>query len=125
MSITSAMGAVVNNGKVLVLRDRRGRDTLAGGQIDKGEKPSKAAFREIHEETGLKVKILKKIWAKTSTYGRKGKKRAKVFLAKVSKKAAKRIKLSYEHVKFAWLSFKKAVKTLIPRHAKAVRQLAY
>ena len=123
MSITSAMGIIVRNGKVLVLRDRRGRDTLAGGQIDKGEKPSKAALREIQEETGLKVKILKRMWKNTAKYGRKNKKRARIFLARVSKRMAKRIKLSFEHVKYSWMSIKKAVKNLIPRHAKAVKAL--
>lgn len=47
----------------LIERHRAGRHyfTFPGGGVDKGETPEEAAIREMDEETGLQVKIIRKI----------------------------------------------------------------
>jgi 8-oxo-dGTP pyrophosphatase MutT (NUDIX family) len=118
------MGIILNTqGSVLILKDRRKRWTLAGGQIDKHESQTKALLREVREETGLKIKLLKKLWKTTKKYGKKNKKRAKVFLSLISKKASRKLKLSFEHLKAKWVKPKMAFKKLITRHAKALKSL--
>lgn len=45
----------LDDGRVLVLRNRRGSWTLPGGRARRGEKLRQAAVREAFEETGLVV----------------------------------------------------------------------
>lgn len=124
MKISSVMSIILNSsGSILILKDRKRRWTLAGGQIDKHESQTQALLREVKEETGLKIKLLKKLWKTTKRYGKKNKKRAKVFLSLVSKKASRKLKLSFEHLKAKWVKPKAALKMLIPRHAKALKAL--
>jgi len=61
--IVAAHGAIQHNGKVLTIR-RSGNDEwmagkwdFPGGKIDIGETAEMALKREVHEETGLKVKV--------------------------------------------------------------------
>jgi len=124
MKISSVMSIILNtSGHILILKDRRKRWTLAGGQIDKNESPVQALLREVKEETGLKIKLLKKLWTSTKKYGKKSKKRAKIFLSLISKKAIRKLKLSFEHLKAKWVKPKVALGKLIPRHAKALKAL--
>jgi 8-oxo-dGTP pyrophosphatase MutT (NUDIX family) len=119
MKATSAMVAIKKGKKILILKDsKRGRWTLPGGQIDKGETAKQGAAREVKEESGVKIKIQKKS-CKTKKYN-KGRKKAVVFSAK-AKKA--KVQLSHEHESFKWISPKKAIKKLINRHALAVLTL--
>jgi len=113
MKPTSAFSFVKSKGKVLVIKDRLGRWTLPGGQIDKGESAKKAAKRETFEETGLKI-LLKKKKKKTKKY-KKNKKKGIVYRAIT--KGRNIVALSFEHVKFKWVSLEKAVDMLIIRHA--------
>lgn len=56
---------VVNNDKLLVMkRDKFGKEyyTLVGGHIEPGEHPEQALLREIHEETGVSVKIVRQVY---------------------------------------------------------------
>ena len=63
----SAGGIVVNNGKVLLIKNAALRDPKKAywgfpkGHIDKGEKSEEAAVREVREETGLDVEMVKKL----------------------------------------------------------------
>ncbi len=60
---------VVNNGKVLILREsgfyqdgmNAGRFDVPGGRLQPGERFDQALRREVLEETGLNVEILKPI----------------------------------------------------------------
>ena len=52
---------VVRDGKVLVLTKPDGEADLPGGRIEQGESFEQGLHREIHEETGLKVGILRAI----------------------------------------------------------------
>lgn len=114
MKPTSAMTVIENKGKVLILKDRRGRWTLPGGQRDQGETLTTAAKRETWEETGLFVKVTGK-GKKTKPYSKKGQKKAIVYPAKLKK--TKKVKLSHEHKKYKWATPAQAKDKLIPRHA--------
>lgn len=53
-------GAVVRDGKILMVRERQdGRWSLPGGWADVGDVPSKAAEREVLEESGFQVQPTK------------------------------------------------------------------
>jgi 8-oxo-dGTP diphosphatase len=49
---------VMNRGRVLLVRNRRGRWSTPGGHLDFGESPGEAAARETYEETGVVVEDL-------------------------------------------------------------------
>lgn len=46
---------VVHSGKVLLIRDWNGCDTLPGGKVEDGESYEQGAVRETEEEAGLVV----------------------------------------------------------------------
>jgi 8-oxo-dGTP diphosphatase len=46
---------VVRDGKVLLVRNRRGFWSTPGGHLDFGESPDGCAVREVFEETGVRV----------------------------------------------------------------------
>ncbi len=58
---------IVRDGKVLILEEARDKDTgtnpgkfeFPGGKMERGEKPEEALIREVKEETGLEIEILK------------------------------------------------------------------
>jgi ADP-ribose pyrophosphatase YjhB (NUDIX family) len=55
-------GAVVQEGKILLVQERSdGRWSMPGGWADIGDVPSRAAVREVREESGFKVRVDKVI----------------------------------------------------------------
>lgn len=52
----SAYAVVFKGNKVLLSREWDGYD-FPGGGVEKGEKIEQGAVREVHEETGIKIKI--------------------------------------------------------------------
>ena len=59
-----AFGLVLNSNKTKLLLVKR-RDypvwVMPGGRVEKGEIPEKTVIREIFEESGFRVKIVRKI----------------------------------------------------------------
>jgi 8-oxo-dGTP pyrophosphatase MutT (NUDIX family) len=106
---------VVKKGKVLIIKDRRNRWTLPGGQLDAAECSAQGAIRECLEETSVKTKLLD-VWHQTMEYGKGKISRIRKAIAK----GAAKVRLSFEHLAAKWVSVKKATKKLIKRHAKAV-----
>ncbi len=70
--IKAAGGLVLNEGEVLMIWRLKKWD-LPKGKLDKGEKPKKAAVREVEEECNVKVKTGKKICHTWHTYKKNGK----------------------------------------------------
>ncbi len=56
-----AYALITRKGKVLLVKNRRGRWTLPGGRAQGDEKLRAAARREVKEETGLTVDLKRKV----------------------------------------------------------------
>lgn len=66
----TAKGIISQAGRVLLVRDHRGKWELPGGRIEFGENPADALTRELREELGLANVAVEDIihaWSFTST----------------------------------------------------------
>jgi len=79
----SAFAVIARGDRILLVRTWEGRWQLPGGRLLQGESHRDAAQREVHEETGLSVRIL----SRTGTYPRKDGTRARVYTAEAPRKA--------------------------------------
>ena len=75
--IKAAGGLVLNEGEVLMIWRLKKWD-LPKGKLEKGEKPKKAAIREVEEECNVKVKLGKKICHTWHTFKQNGKRILKI-----------------------------------------------
>ncbi|MFN3940577.1 MAG: NUDIX hydrolase [Chitinophagales bacterium] len=67
--ITAAGGLVMNDNKEILMIYRHSLWDLPKGKIELGEKPKKAALREVKEETGIShLKLIKKLTKTYHTY---------------------------------------------------------
>lgn len=57
----AAGGIVVHRGRVLMIHDRYGHWTFPKGHVEEGETEEDAARREVAEETGVPVRILRSL----------------------------------------------------------------
>lgn len=103
-----ALKAVIfKDKKILILRRTSTEDVfkeewdIPGGKIEFGEEPEKALEREIKEEAGIKVKVLKplRIW----TFFKENKKTQVVGITLLCKYKSGKIKLSKEHDDYRWI----------------------
>ncbi|MEM0146876.1 MAG: uracil-DNA glycosylase family protein [Candidatus Micrarchaeaceae archaeon] len=104
---------VLENGKPLFLILKREKDhDIPKGHIEKGETALDAAKREVKEETGLAPLFVPYFAITTKYFFYKGKakvmKTVKFFIAKSN---TKKVKISYEHIGYSWLSYEDAIKT--------------
>ncbi len=100
-------GAVLRKGKVLVLRRatadefaERGSWTLPGGRVEVSESPNDAVLREVKEETGLDVEIIKPIKVWSGTRGNVW----RIGIDYLCKVVGGDVRLSLEHDDYAWAS---------------------
>lgn len=74
----SAGGIVINNGKVLMIKNAALRDPKKAywgfpkGHIEPGESSKNAAVREVEEETKIKVEVLSKLGESQYVFTRSG-----------------------------------------------------
>ncbi|MEM0475353.1 MAG: NUDIX domain-containing protein [Candidatus Norongarragalinales archaeon] len=99
----------------------------AKGGISNGEDEKQAALRELREETGLtQVEFVDGFKKSLHYFFREGgalvSKTVVFFLAQAPADA--RVKLSFEHSNYAWLSFEKAVEKATYSNAKQVLRSA-
>lgn len=115
-----SVGAVIyNNKKQILMLKRKGKKWERGWEIVKGgiyfgETLKKATLREIAEETGVKVKIIKLIpkifWAERPWRNGKIKIRARVFICEY---LSGKIKLGEpEHIGYKWMTIEEAKKKI-------------
>jgi 8-oxo-dGTP pyrophosphatase MutT (NUDIX family) len=112
----------------LLLKYNYGHWEFVKGHTEKGEKEKETAIREAGEETGItkdELTFIPHFKEKISyTYTKEEKMRLKkvvFFLAKTQKHD---IRLSYEHINYAWLPYKEAKKKLTYLNAKNLLQKA-
>ncbi len=113
--------------EVLLIKDACGRWTWPKGNIDKDEKSSDAAVREIKEEVGLKsIRILGKIGRNNYFYRLKGELVFKtVFFFLVEVKANEKLKVQKSEIEDArWFKSKEALKTVDYKGAKEMLEKA-
>jgi 8-oxo-dGTP pyrophosphatase MutT (NUDIX family) len=55
----AAGGVVVNGDRVLLLENARGEWVFPKGKLERGEHYSRAAIREVAEETGLRARVVR------------------------------------------------------------------
>jgi 8-oxo-dGTP pyrophosphatase MutT (NUDIX family) len=124
-------GAVVfrKNGqtKYLLLHYEAGHWGFVKGEQEKDEREEDTVRRELEEETGITdAKFIGAFKREVSYfYRRAGQtiyKEVTYFLVQVKSSA---VKLSYEHVEYAWLSYQRAMKKLTFKNAKNVLKKAH
>lgn len=131
MEIEKSAGAVVfrkEKGKIyyLILHYDLGHWGFPKGQIEKGEKPKETAKREIKEETGLeKIKFLAKFKEEIKYfYTFQGKRIFKIVIFFLAQTNQKKVRISWEHQGYQWLSFEKAKKMLSFKNSREVLKKA-
>jgi bis(5'-nucleosidyl)-tetraphosphatase len=86
------------------------------GIMEKGEKESETALREVKEETNLTVKLLPDFSYRQEWFyrweGEMIKKNAVYFLARITPQESKKVKISSEHTEFIWVTYSEAVKLI-------------
>lgn len=107
----------------------RGRDywDLPKGHIEKGEKEIETVKREVKEETGLEdIKIIEgfKEWIKYF-FRFKSKTIFKIVTFYLAETKEKEIKISGEHIGYAWLAYKQALEQLTFKNAKDILRKAH
>ena len=112
--------------KYLLLHYEAGHWDFPKGHVEKNETAEEAAVREIKEETGIeKIEILSGFKEKIHYFykleGTLKSKEVIFFLAKAKKE---KVKLSFEHIGFEWLSYEKAVERLTYKNAKEILEKA-
>ncbi|MFZ3076966.1 MAG: NUDIX domain-containing protein [Candidatus Aenigmatarchaeota archaeon] len=111
-----AAGVVVNEKKQICLILEHGRYQLPGGSVD-DETIENAAEREIFEDTGLKLKPIKKLGVVVRPSSAKQNVIRKVHLFLFRANSEKIIEKEKGHIPL-WIAFEDAVNKLISREEK-------
>ncbi|MCI5839819.1 MAG: NUDIX domain-containing protein [Peptoniphilaceae bacterium] len=112
----SSGGVVIRDGKVLLLKRKKGGWVLPKGRIEKNETKKEAAIREVFEESGVIAKPLK--FLGYSKYNFKGnssivKKTVYYYLMKVCKSDDLKAQTEEGFLKACFIDYNKAITLLI------------
>ena len=112
----------------LLLHYQSGHWDFAKGKMEQGETKEQAALRELAEETGITQATILPGFEESLEYFFKDKDRSLIhktvyFFTGPTK--TKEIKLSYEHIGYAWLPYEKAMQQLSFQNAKDVLYKAH
>ena len=111
---------IARKGKILLVRNRRGRWTLPGGRATQTEKLRDTALREVKEETGLKVVLGDRISGDHVRHHRAPCNKCVVFKASVKKGNPKPKR---EIVEISWVRSDKVPKKLRSFRTKEIRRV--
>jgi 8-oxo-dGTP diphosphatase len=93
---------------------KEGSWTLPGGRVEAYEDPNKSVLREVKEETGLNVKLIKPIlvWSirKDDVW--------RIVIHYLCEYKKGKVKLSKEHSDFAWIKFEDLKKVKLEKWIK-------
>jgi len=112
----------------LLLHYQSGHWDFAKGKIEKGESKEQATLRELQEETGITHATILPGFEESLEYFFKDKDRSlihKTVYFFTGPTPTKEIKLSYEHIGYAWLPYEKAMQQLSFQNAKDVLHKAH
>jgi len=127
MPVEKSAGVVIfNNTYYLVLHYQAGHWDFVKGNIEKGEETKQTIIREAEEEIGIKNLEFIKGFKETIEYFYKLKGRTifKTVVFFLAETKIKEIKLSQEHIGFAWLTYEDALERLTFENAKEVLKKA-
>lgn len=131
MPVEKSAGAVIfrqGNNKIyyLLLHYQAGHWDFPKGKNEKGEKLEETARREVKEETGIEdIEFLANFKESIKYfYKLKGKNIFKIATFLLAKTKKKKVKISWEHIGYKWLSYQKALEKLTFKNAKKVLQKA-
>lgn len=110
----------------LLLQYEAGHWDFVKGNVEKGEKEQETAVRELREETGISnARFLDGFKERISYYyKRQGTTVFKEVVFFLMESGAKEVKLSFEHVDYAWLTYDDAMQKLTFKNAKDVLRKA-
>src|SRR3989344_5843735 len=116
----SAGGIVINDqDQVLLIKNAALRDPnkaywgFPKGHIDPGEKSEEAALREIKEETGVEVELIKKLGDSQYIFTKEGEKIFKVVVCFLFKYVSGELKAQVKEIlEVKWISFEEALNVL-------------
>src|ERR1041385_2920752 len=113
-----AVGALIehnSSGKILLLKRAETEDYLPGiwedmgGRIKQFEEPEEALRREVREETGLEIEILKPLAVFHDYYGERTAENEMLLITYWCKTESDHITLSDEHSEYKWVSGEEAL----------------
>ena len=115
-----AYALITKKGKVLLVRNRRGRWTLPGGRAFETEKLRETVKREVKEETGVSIKLKDKVSGNHVRRHRRPCNKCIVYEASIKKGEPKPKR---EIVEIGWMKPDKAVKKLHAYRRKEIRRI--
>jgi len=98
---------IKKNGRILIIKRTSKEDVFAnewdfpGGKLKFGEHPINGVKREVFEETGLKIKVIKPldVW----TFFKNNKKIQVIGITFFAKAVSDKIRLGKEHTEYKWI----------------------
>ena len=127
MEKEKSAGAVIfkpgkRGNKYLLLHYEAGYWDLPKGHVEKNESEEETARREVKEETGIEnIAILRGFKEKIHYFYRfEGKLLSKDVVFFLARADQENVKISFEHIGFEWLPYKKALERLTYKTAKDI-----
>ena len=123
-----SVAAVVYYGEeYLLLKYGLGHWEFVKGHKEENETDEQTILRELREETGIINASLIKGFKENYNYyfTQKNKNIHKFVSCYLIQSKEKQVSLSFEHVDFVWLSFRKALKRLTYKNAKIILEKAH
>jgi len=112
--------------RYLLLHYEAGHWDFPKGHVEAGEQEPDTIAREVEEETGIKnIEIIGSFKEKIHYFYKVNNElMSKDVIFYLAKAKTEEVKLSFEHIGFAWLSFDKAMEKLTYRNAKDILKKA-